>query len=190
MSTADLMADLTRLGIDVGAEGDRIWYRPRSAVKPDLIDRMREHKAELLVMLRPNAQRVQPATVRCPWCSGAALVDADGGLACKACGRLAWIDLPDGGMVRADRCDDDLVVTDPLPTRRWQRWETDCGCGAQYRTTTFTREQTIRVTCANCQTVLGGRPLAELSVGDRTDSPMMNAMPTDDHCDTGGNSMR
>ena len=56
MSVSALLAKLTRLGIEVGVDGDRIWYSPRSAVTPDLVDRMRALKADLLVMLRPASE--------------------------------------------------------------------------------------------------------------------------------------
>jgi hypothetical protein len=52
MSAAELMADLDRLGIRLEAQGDRLRFHPRSAVTPDLADRLREHKGELLALLR------------------------------------------------------------------------------------------------------------------------------------------
>ena len=52
MSTAQLMTYLTRLGIRIEAHGDRLRYSPRSAVTPDLANRMKAHKGELLAILR------------------------------------------------------------------------------------------------------------------------------------------
>lgn len=52
MSVARLMTDLTRLGIRIEAHGDRLRYSPRSAMTPDLADRLKAHKAELLSILR------------------------------------------------------------------------------------------------------------------------------------------
>jgi hypothetical protein len=46
------MVDLARLGIRLEAHGDRLRYSPRSAVTPDLSDRMKAHKNQLLAMLR------------------------------------------------------------------------------------------------------------------------------------------
>ena len=54
MRAAQLMADLTRLGIRLEAHGDRLRYSPRSAVTPELVDRMKAHKPELLAMLQPE----------------------------------------------------------------------------------------------------------------------------------------
>ena len=51
-SAADLLIDLTRRGIELVAQEDRLRYRPRSAVTPDLAGRLRTHKAELLAILR------------------------------------------------------------------------------------------------------------------------------------------
>ena len=41
MSAAELMADLTRLGIRLEAHGDRLRYWPRSALTPELANRMK-----------------------------------------------------------------------------------------------------------------------------------------------------
>ena len=51
VTATQLMADLTRLGIKLEAHGDRLRYSPRSAVTPDLADRMKAHKGELLAIL-------------------------------------------------------------------------------------------------------------------------------------------
>ena len=52
MSAAKLMADLTRLRIRLEVHGDRLRYSPRTAVTPELANRMKAHKGELLAMLR------------------------------------------------------------------------------------------------------------------------------------------
>lgn len=52
-AAADLLTYLTRLGIEMVAHGDRLRYRPRSALTPDLAERLRAHKAEVLAILRP-----------------------------------------------------------------------------------------------------------------------------------------
>ena len=56
MSAAQLMTELTRLGIRIEAHGDRLLYSPRSAVTPDLADRMKAHKGELLAILRRDPE--------------------------------------------------------------------------------------------------------------------------------------
>ena len=53
MSAADLLLDLSRLGIRLEADGERLRYFPRSVLTPNLLGRLKAHKAELLTMLRP-----------------------------------------------------------------------------------------------------------------------------------------
>jgi hypothetical protein len=46
-----LLADLSARGIALRADGDRLRFRPRSAA-PELVERLRTHKAELLGLLQ------------------------------------------------------------------------------------------------------------------------------------------
>ncbi len=56
MNPAKLLDDLGRLGVQVWAEGDLLRYRsPRGALTPDLLERLRESKADLLGLLRRPA---------------------------------------------------------------------------------------------------------------------------------------
>ena len=50
------MTHLARLGIRIEAQDNRLRYFPRSAVTPDLADRMKAHKRELLAILRADPQ--------------------------------------------------------------------------------------------------------------------------------------
>ena len=52
MSVANLISDLARLEIQLEAHDDRLRYWPRSAVTPELAQRMKAHKGELLAILR------------------------------------------------------------------------------------------------------------------------------------------
>jgi hypothetical protein len=54
---ADLLAELRRLGVAVGVQGDRLWAEPKSAIDPDLVGRLRQHKPTLLALLRADAPR-------------------------------------------------------------------------------------------------------------------------------------
>ena len=47
-----MAADLARRGIRLEAAGDRLRYAPRSAVTPELRDRLRQCKPEILALLR------------------------------------------------------------------------------------------------------------------------------------------
>ncbi|WP_146449869.1 TubC N-terminal docking domain-related protein [Bythopirellula polymerisocia] len=52
------MTDLSRLGIRIEAHGDRLRYSPRLAVTPDLAERMKAHKSELLEILQSVPEAV------------------------------------------------------------------------------------------------------------------------------------
>jgi hypothetical protein len=52
-AVAELLADLTQRGIELVPHGDRLKYRPRSALTPDLLERLKTHKGALLQILRP-----------------------------------------------------------------------------------------------------------------------------------------
>ena len=54
MSVAELLTDLAQCGIRLEAHGDRLRYKPRSAVTLDLAKRMNTYKDELLSLLRPD----------------------------------------------------------------------------------------------------------------------------------------
>ena len=52
MTAITLLNDLTRLQIQLKADGDRLRYAPRSAVTPALAEQIKAHKGELLEILR------------------------------------------------------------------------------------------------------------------------------------------
>jgi hypothetical protein len=54
MTTARLRTDLHALGVTLAADGDRLRFCPRDKVTPELLQRLRTHKAELLGMLQPG----------------------------------------------------------------------------------------------------------------------------------------
>lgn len=95
MNANNLLTDLTRLGILLEAQGDRLRYWPRSAVTPDLAKCMTSHKGELLAILTGSEYRSELTTEAneqywnfiddadrnyllaprtwpspCPWCGG------------------------------------------------------------------------------------------------------------------------
>jgi hypothetical protein len=49
---AMLLAELARRGIQLEAQGARLRYRPRSAMTPELAERVRAHKPGLLAVLQ------------------------------------------------------------------------------------------------------------------------------------------
>ena len=52
-SAAALVDELRRRGVELRAEGDRLRYRPVSAVTPEDVEALRRHKSELLAILAP-----------------------------------------------------------------------------------------------------------------------------------------
>ena len=54
MVTEALINNLARLGVTLVSDGDRLRYYPKDAVGPELVTRLREHKAEVLeIMANP-----------------------------------------------------------------------------------------------------------------------------------------
>jgi hypothetical protein len=51
---AALLVELTHRGFELQARGDRLRYRPRSAMTPELAERVKVHKPALLTLLRAD----------------------------------------------------------------------------------------------------------------------------------------
>ena len=51
MTATELLDSLRQRGIELATAGDRLRYRPASAVTPELADAMKRHKAELLKLV-------------------------------------------------------------------------------------------------------------------------------------------
>jgi len=106
MGTAatDLLTDLGRLGVELVADGDRLRYRPQSALTPDLADRLRSHKAELLAIL---GSTVRPEAANLPIGPGASIrweESIDPPDPCPGCGGLVfwWNVLGDRRCMKCD----------------------------------------------------------------------------------------
>jgi len=52
---AQFLAEMKGLGIELRASGDMVRYRPPQAMTPDLLERLRMHKAEILASLADEA---------------------------------------------------------------------------------------------------------------------------------------
>jgi hypothetical protein len=63
MTAAALIAEFRALGVELIPAGDRIRFRPASAVPPDLVERLRHHKAEVLRLLSSAAITLDLKTV-------------------------------------------------------------------------------------------------------------------------------
>ena len=51
MGPTELLAELTRRGVEVAVDGDRLRFRPQDAVTPDLRAALIEHKTDLIRLL-------------------------------------------------------------------------------------------------------------------------------------------
>ncbi|MEX0642334.1 MAG: hypothetical protein WD468_06520 [Pirellulales bacterium] len=51
MSAFQLLAELGRLGVRLKVDGDRLRFSPQSAVTPELVERLKTHKAELIALV-------------------------------------------------------------------------------------------------------------------------------------------
>ena len=63
---AALLAEVEARGIELQAHGERLRFRPRSAVTPDLAERLQAHKDELLASLSKPAPSSSSSTAG-PW---------------------------------------------------------------------------------------------------------------------------
>ena len=67
MNTPELLSDLDRLGIRLKADGERLRYYPRSALTPDLLGRLKAHKADLLALLQATSAPDQAPATSTSW---------------------------------------------------------------------------------------------------------------------------
>ncbi len=58
-TATDLLSELTGMGVNLEAHGDKLRYRPIDAVSPRLLERMKANKPELLALL---ADKPEPLT--------------------------------------------------------------------------------------------------------------------------------
>jgi hypothetical protein len=76
---------LRHAGLTVEAEGDRLLVQPRSLLNEDLRALLREHKPEILALLR-DAAPFDPES----WEERAGIAEFDGGLSREDAEALAW----------------------------------------------------------------------------------------------------
>ncbi len=97
----DLLAVCRARGIrlEPGAGDALVLEGPRDALTPDLVERLRAHKADLLAMLRPSPAdpiRGRRRSERPSTCQ------PDG--RCKRCGRSLWLERADAAGLACARC--------------------------------------------------------------------------------------
>ena len=78
-----LMDQLKALGIQVERHGDRLRLRPVVALSPELTEQLRNHKSELLFLMRNDSPKTAVAAK------------------CVRCDRRFWVDdPPESGRIR------------------------------------------------------------------------------------------
>jgi len=78
MNAASLLDELHSLGVTLEARGDRLRFRPVKAVPPDLVERLRANKDEVLAHLeRQAASDKTPTTLEALSQIGAVLIRSD-----------------------------------------------------------------------------------------------------------------
>ena len=53
MTASELLVELERRGIHTEVAGDKLRFRPKDAVTPELIEVLRQHKAKIIQVLQP-----------------------------------------------------------------------------------------------------------------------------------------
>ena len=108
---AVLLAELNQRGFELQIHGERLRYRPRSAMTPDLAERIRRYKGELMAILlavrrrltqtprsraaklireaRRDGNRELAAILRDAWRERIAICEIDGGLSTEAAEEVA-----------------------------------------------------------------------------------------------------
>ena len=82
----ELLDELARLGVMVVASGDRLKFYPRKAVSPELVERLKEHKAEVLVVMAEPWPEAEPEPEPCGKCGGLELWETPmGNWRCMKC---------------------------------------------------------------------------------------------------------
>ncbi len=98
MSTnvVELVRSLTAAGVELVAKGDSILYRPRSAVRPEVVEALKQHKVEVLRYLEKPAidsPEQLPVEWYLEWDERAAVMEYDGGLPRERAEALALADV-------------------------------------------------------------------------------------------------
>ena len=88
MTAPQILAEVRARGVELAAVGDRLRYRPVTAVPPELLEELRQNKPELLRLLAAAREIAAPAA--CGWCGGplaAYLLDSGSkpALLCPSC---------------------------------------------------------------------------------------------------------
>ena len=62
MTATQILSELARRGVHLEVAGDRLRFRPKEAVTPDLVELLKQRKGEIMAALQSG----RPATGDCP----------------------------------------------------------------------------------------------------------------------------
>ena len=168
VNATDLITDLARLGIRIEVHGDRLRYSPRSAVTPDLADRMKDHKGELLAILRrdPDAPAIDLTDATQVWQAALDRLESDPLFPPDVMEGLRAADARWADDLEAGETDEAIEVIDPpAPCPECgtlELWQSLAGNWRCLRCDPPTKARRLRERAARLKT-------------DRTGSPRMNA---------------
>jgi len=85
-----LIAELHGLGVSVNVEGGNLHLRPKAKVTADVVDRVRQHKAEVIRAVRLDRLAALDDNHRDAWEERVAICTIDGGLSEADAEEVAW----------------------------------------------------------------------------------------------------
>lgn len=125
MKTVEFLSYLNHLGVTIWMEGDKLRYRsPQGVMTPDLLEQLKEHKEELIVLLREQADNFSSET-------DYDVAICGGGLAGLTLGRQLKLKQPNLSVVVLDK------MARPLPEAGFKVGESTVEVGAFYLANTL-----------------------------------------------------
>ena len=98
MTATEIIRDLLRRGVELQAQGDRLRFRPKEAVPPDLLALLVQHKPAIMATLSTRARiRGRDETAESDSAEPCWHCKSSGNCACALCG-VAGQGLGAGGM--------------------------------------------------------------------------------------------
>ncbi len=85
-----LIAELHGFGVSVSVEGGNLHLRPKAKVTADMVDRVRQHKAEVVRAIRLDRLAALDDNHRDAWEERVAICTLDGGLSAADAEEVAW----------------------------------------------------------------------------------------------------
>lgn len=85
-----LIAELHSLGVSVSVEGGKLHLRPKARIAADVVDRVRQHKAEVVRAVRLDRLAALDDNHRDAWEERVAICTVDGGLSETDAEEVAW----------------------------------------------------------------------------------------------------